>query len=141
MFLAVDLVPWKNQDVSQGFVRSGEESFVIVDGFRTGEREGPAAFAERDLVAENLTRERRLLNVAWCARDAFLAELDSQADSSAFDDRLVNSQAVLPLGVNGSGGDDGCFDSGQASQLACQSVGRANSAVDNPIEFFQAERA
>ena len=46
----------------------------------------------------------------------------------------------LPVGVNGSVGDDGCFDSGQASQLPCQSIGRANAAVESK-RVSQAEQA
>ena len=45
----------------------------------------------------------------------------------------------LPVGVNGSVGDDGCFDSGQVSQLPCQSIGRTNAAVE-PKRVSQVEQ-
>ena len=55
--------------------RAGETLGRVVDGFRTRERERPAARAERLLVDEHAAAERRLLDVARRRRDATQLEL------------------------------------------------------------------
>src|SRR5690242_7061993 len=63
MLLGVAFVPWQHQNAIECAEGPGELLAGVVDGFGSRQRKRPAARAERPLLAEDLAREGRLLDV------------------------------------------------------------------------------
>src|SRR5262249_3318991 len=89
---------------------------VIVHGFRPCQCERETAGAERPLLLEELTHERRLLDVARGGGNTLVLQPLRQPDGPVLPPVAGDPQGLFPVGVNAQGMDPWRLDSWQTLQ-------------------------
>src|SRR5437868_6959708 len=99
MIIGVLLVPWNHQNLSQRFYGSREISTIVVHrlaAFPALVGVGPLTPAQRVLIAEDLTLEGWLPDVARCCKNSGSFELCGNITQRLARFRFVDVHAELP---------------------------------------------